>query len=90
MDFPRGTKKIGVVGAPERAIVLISADAADFYAKPTLSNALAQKRTAAQLVTTPAAQMAQTAQVQLHAHCTVRRLDTATPCHGERLLEALY
>ena len=64
--------------APDRAIVLISADAADFYAKPTLSNALAQKRTAAQLVTTPAAQMAQTAQVQLHAHCTVRRLDTAT------------
>jgi rubredoxin-NAD+ reductase len=64
--------------APERAIVLISADAADFYAKPTLSNALAQKRTAAQLVTTPAAQMAETAQVQLHAHCTVRRLDPAS------------
>ena len=64
--------------APERSIVMISADAADFYAKPTLSNALAQKRTAAQLVTTPAAQMAETAQVQLHAYCTVRRLDTAT------------
>ncbi len=64
--------------APDRAIVLISADAADFYAKPTLSNALAQKRTAAQLVTTPAAHMAESSQVQLHAHCTVRRLDTAT------------
>ena len=60
-----------------RPIVLISSDSADFYAKPTLSNALAQKRSVDQLVTTPAAKMAETLQVQLLAHTHVRSLDTA-------------
>ena len=31
----------------QRSIVMLSSDSADFYAKPTLSNALAQKRFAA-------------------------------------------
>ena len=39
---------------------LITADSGDFYAKPTLSNAYAQKRLPPQLVTTPAAKMAET------------------------------
>jgi len=56
--------------------VMLSSDSADFYAKPTLSNALAQKRSAEQLVTTPATKMAETLQVQLLAHSTVRSLDT--------------
>ena len=60
-----------------RPIVVISSDGADFYAKPTLSNALAQKRSADQLVTTPAGKMAETLQVQLHAHSHVRRVDVA-------------
>ena len=46
-------------------IVLVTSDSGDFYAKPTLSNALAQKRTTEQLVSTPAAKMAETLQVQL-------------------------
>ena len=61
----------------QRSIVMLSGDSADFYAKPTLSNALAQKRSAAQLVTTPAAKMAETLQVQLLPHTLVRSLDTA-------------
>ena len=35
-------------------VTLITADSGDFYAKPTLSNAMAQQRGPAQLVTTPA------------------------------------
>ena len=60
----------------QRSIVMLSSDSADFYAKPTLSNALAQKRSAAQLITTPAAKMAETLQVQLLPHTQVRSLDT--------------
>jgi len=57
-------------------IVLITADGGDFYAKPTLSNACAQKRSADQLVTTPAAKMAETLNVTLRAHSQVRSIDT--------------
>ena len=60
----------------QRSIVMFSSDSADFYAKPTLSNALAQKRSAAQLITTTAAKMAETLQVQLLPHTQVRSLDT--------------
>jgi len=62
---------------PQRTIVVISSDGADFYAKPTLSNAFAQKRSADQLVTTPAAKMAETLHVQLLAHTRVTGLDKA-------------
>ena len=58
-------------------VVLVTADSGDFYAKPTLSNAYAQKRTPAQLVTTPAAKMAETLNVTLLAHHHVQSLDTA-------------
>ena len=61
----------------QRRIVMLSSDSADFYAKPTLSNALAQERSADQLVTTPAAKMAETLQVQLLPHTQVLSLDTA-------------
>jgi rubredoxin---NAD+ reductase len=56
---------------------LITADSGDFYAKPTLSNAYAQGRLPAQLVTTPAAKMAETLTVRLHPHSRVTHLDTA-------------
>lgn len=39
-------------------LTLVTADAGDFYGKPNLSNALAAARTPAQLVVTPAAQLA--------------------------------
>lgn len=55
---------------------LITADSGDFYAKPSLSNAFAQKRGPAQLVTTPAARMADTLGVTLHAHTRVTHIDT--------------
>jgi rubredoxin---NAD+ reductase len=57
-------------------IVLVTADAGDFYAKPSLSNALAQKRTPEQLVSTPAAAMAEANNIQLRAHTRVIAVDT--------------
>ncbi len=58
-------------------VVLVTADSGDFYAKPTLSNAYAQKRAPYQLVTTPAAKMAETLQVTLLPHARVESFDTA-------------
>ena len=58
-------------------VVLVTADSGDFYAKPTLSNAYAQKRTPAQLVSTPAAKMAETLNVTLLAQHRVESLDIA-------------
>ncbi|MDR7307343.1 FAD-dependent oxidoreductase [Rhodoferax saidenbachensis] len=58
-------------------VVLVTADSGDFYAKPTLSNAYAQKRTPAQLVSTPAAKMVETLNVTLLAQHRVESLDTA-------------
>lgn len=58
-----------------RALHLISADAADFYAKPSLSNAFGQRRSPAQLVSTAAQKMADTLGLTLHAHCQVLGID---------------
>ena len=58
-------------------IILITSDNGDFYAKPSLSNAFAQKRTPDQLVSTPAAKMVETTNVTLMAHSSVVALDTA-------------
>ena len=62
---------------PHTPITLITADRGDFYAKPTLSNALAQGRTPPQLVTTPAASMAATLRVDLLPFTPVLSIDTA-------------
>ena len=59
-----------------RAIVMVTLDNGDFYAKPTLSNAYAQKRTPDQLVTTAAAKMAETLNVELHAHTHALSINT--------------
>lgn len=59
-------------------IVMFTADGGDFYAKPSLSNAFAQQKAPAQLVTTPAARMAQTLGVRLQPHTAVLGIDTAT------------
>ncbi len=58
-------------------VLLITADSGDFYAKPSLSNALAQQRTPSQLITTPAAAMAAHLQATLHARTRVTSIDTA-------------
>ena len=58
-------------------VVLVTADNGDFYAKPSLSNAFAQKRTPDQLVSTPAAKMVETLNITLLAHTQVLALDTA-------------
>jgi rubredoxin-NAD+ reductase len=58
-------------------ITLVTANSGDFYAKPTLSNAFGQKRGPAQLVTTPAATIAQTLNVTLLANTQVVSIDTA-------------
>jgi rubredoxin-NAD+ reductase len=58
-------------------VIVVTADSGDFYAKPSLSNALAQKRTPAQLISTPAAKMAQTLNVTLLAFAKVTSIDTA-------------
>ena len=58
-------------------ITLICRDSGDFYSKPLLSNALASGKTAAQLVGTTGAAMAQTLQVNLMAHTEVTAIDPA-------------
>ncbi|MEH3085321.1 MAG: FAD-dependent oxidoreductase [Xylophilus ampelinus] len=58
-------------------VVLVTLGGGDFYAKPTLSNAFAQKRAPEQLVTTPAAALAESLQVTLRAHTRVVGIDTA-------------
>jgi rubredoxin-NAD+ reductase len=56
-------------------ITLVTADSGDFYAKPALSNALAQNKAPAQLVNTPAAQMAAQLNVHLIAQTRVSHID---------------
>lgn len=63
--------------APGLSIHLVCADAGDFYSKPMLSNAFAQKKDADQLVQKPAAQQAQSLGVQLHARTQVLAIDRA-------------
>lgn len=57
-------------------VVVVTADSGDFYAKPSLSNAMAQKRAPHQMVTTPAAKMAETLNVTLLAFHTVQAIAT--------------
>ena len=59
-------------------VVMITADAGDFYAKPALSNALVHGKVAAQLVSTPAEKMAATLGVTLWQHTRVTAIDVQT------------
>jgi len=58
-------------------IVMVTASRGDFYAKPTLSNALALGRTPEQIVTTPADKMAAASNVTLIAETAVTGIDAA-------------
>lgn len=60
---------------PAMPVTVVTSDAGHFYAKPSLSNAFAQGRTPAQLLTTPALTMAQTQQVELLVSTTVLAID---------------
>lgn len=62
---------------PDTPVVLVTADRGDFYAKPSLSNAFAQKRGPEQLVSTPAAKMAETLNVTLLAQTQAEAVDVA-------------
>ena len=68
-------------------VLLITADSGDFYAKPSLSNAFAQGRSPAQLVSTPAAKLVETQNVTLLAHTRVQAIDpvrrVVTTSHGK-------
>lgn len=59
-------------------VLLITADSGDFYAKPSLSNAFAQQRVPAQLVSTAAAKMAETQNVTLLAQTQVTAIQPLT------------
>ena len=58
-------------------LLMVAADAADFYSKPMLSNAVAADKSIAQLLQTPAANMASTLKVTLKAHTRVSSIDRA-------------
>lgn len=60
----------------EVEIVLLSREPGDFYSKPALSNALAGGKTAAALVLTPAAKLAQDLQVRIVGGTEVTAVDT--------------
>ena len=62
---------------PDIAITLVSADDCSFYAKPTLSNALAAGKGAAQLVVTPAEKLADQLKLTLMPHTQVASIDIA-------------
>lgn len=57
-------------------LTLITRDAGDFYSKPMLSTALALKKTAANLVTTPGRDMASQLSMELMPHTQVQAIDT--------------
>lgn len=59
---------------PTAPVTLVCADAGDFYAKPSLSKALAQKRAPEQLVSTPAAKMARSLNLTLTQSCLPPRV----------------
>lgn len=57
-------------------MVLLSREPGDFYSKPALSNALAGGKSAAALVLTPAARLAQDLGVRIVGHTQVEAVDT--------------
>ncbi len=59
-------------------ITLVCADAGHFYSKPMLSNALAQKKDAEQIVQRPAAQQAQTIGARIVGAARVLAIDRGT------------
>ena len=65
----------------ERPITLVTRDGGDFYAKPSLSNALAQRKAPDALVTSPASQIASQLGIKLRARAVLEGIDA-----GDRTL----
>lgn len=63
---------------PEAPIVIVSRDAAGFYSKPMLSNALAGKKTAASLVMKAAEKMAEELKARVLSRTSVEQVDAAS------------
>jgi rubredoxin-NAD+ reductase len=59
-------------------IIMITQDNGDFYSKPMLSNAFAQKKTPEQLVANPAKTMVEQINLTLLAHAQLKSIDVAT------------
>lgn len=55
-------------------VIVLSADGGDFYSKPMLSNGLAQKKSAAQLVATPREKLAEQTKADIRPNVRVERL----------------
>lgn len=70
-------------------LAVISRDAADFYSKPMLSNALSGNKTAASLVMKPREKMAEELDADIRPHTEVHAIDiaeqTITFADGERI-----
>jgi rubredoxin-NAD+ reductase len=62
---------------PAAPLVMVTADGGDFYAKPMLSNALAQGKNAADLVNASGAAMAAKHGITLHSRTTISAIDSA-------------
>jgi rubredoxin-NAD+ reductase len=60
---------------PAVPVTMVTSDTGHFYAKPSLSNAFAQGRTPAQLVTTPVEKMTETLKVEVLASTAVLAVD---------------
>jgi len=61
-----------------KQIVMLTAERGDFYAKPAISNAFAQKKEAHQLITIPGQKIASTVGVKLVQNTVVKRINTTT------------
>jgi rubredoxin-NAD+ reductase len=59
----------------EAPLVIVSRDAAGFYSKPMLSNALSANKTPATLVMKDATRMTEDLNATIRAHCEVRSID---------------
>jgi rubredoxin-NAD+ reductase len=57
-------------------IIMVTQDSGDFYSKPMLSNAFAQKKSAEQLVASPAQTMVEQINMTLLAHAQLQAIDT--------------
>ncbi|HWS02302.1 MAG TPA: FAD-dependent oxidoreductase [Gammaproteobacteria bacterium] len=66
--------------APDVPLLLVSADAADFYSKPMLSNAFAQGKSVASLANASAEQMALQLHAEILAHTQIIAIDSSNKC----------
>lgn len=61
--------------APDREIMLLTADSGSLYSKPSLSNALTRNKTAAELVSENVLAIEKRLNIRIHAHCEVTGID---------------